>query len=90
VRLVLASHPEVAVILMDLSLRSAEDRLALTRWLREQASWRRVPIIATTAHTLAEDQRDAMKAGCTLFLSKLFSAQQLLEASALAQKRARS
>jgi len=85
----LVSHPEISVILMDLSLKGDEDGLTLTRWLREQEPWKRVPIIATTAYALAEDQRNVMAAGCTTFLAKPFSRRELLAAIAEARGRDR-
>jgi PAS domain S-box-containing protein len=58
----------IRVVLMDLSLRGSEDGLMLTRQLRAQG--RLVPIIATTAHALVEDQHRALDAGCDAYLAK--------------------
>ena len=69
VRKRLAADP-IEIILMDLSLRGEEDGLALTRWLRKQASWRSLPIIAVTAHAFDEDRQNALAAGCDRYLSK--------------------
>lgn len=58
------------VILMDLSLHGEEDGLELTRALRREAHWKNLPIIATTAHAFAEDERKSMDAGCSAYLAK--------------------
>jgi CheY-like chemotaxis protein len=68
----LETHPGIALILMDLSLKGGEDGLALTRWLRTQARWRALPIVVTTAHALPEDEENARNAGCTAYLAKPF------------------
>jgi CheY-like chemotaxis protein/anti-sigma regulatory factor (Ser/Thr protein kinase) len=73
----LAAH-DVQMVLMDLSLRGPEDGLMLTRWLRQQARWEAVPVIATTAHALPEDRRKALAAGCDAYLAKPFHPSALL------------
>jgi PAS domain S-box-containing protein len=69
----LAAHPEVAVVLMDLSLNGNEDGLALTRWMRSERRWRDVPVIATTAHAMEHDRENALEAGCSEYLAKPIS-----------------
>jgi PAS domain S-box-containing protein len=77
----LAEHPhDIALLLLDLSLSGSEDGLMLARSLRSDARWASVPIIATTAHGLPEDRRNALQAGCTAYLAKPFSPAELLEA----------
>jgi CheY-like chemotaxis protein len=76
----LAAHPDVEVVLMDLSLKGDEDGLELTRWLRADSRWKNVPIIATTAHALAEDRRAALAAGCSAYLAKPISPGELVAA----------
>jgi CheY-like chemotaxis protein len=63
---------EVRVIIMDLSLKGAEDGLELIRALRKQRDFKRVPIIAATAHVFPEDREHAFAAGSTAFLPKPF------------------
>jgi CheY-like chemotaxis protein len=52
----------------------------LARSLRSDPRWASVPIIATTAHGLPEDRRNALQAGCTAYLAKPFSPAELLDA----------
>jgi PAS domain S-box-containing protein len=77
----LAEHShDMALLLLDLSLSGAEDGLMLARSLRADPRWASVPIIATTAHGLPEDRRNALQAGCTAYLAKPFSPAELLDA----------
>jgi signal transduction histidine kinase/ActR/RegA family two-component response regulator len=66
----LEERPDTSLILMDLQLSGSEDGIALTRYLRGQERWRRLPIIAVTAHAATEDRRRALDAGCDDYLSK--------------------
>ena len=75
-----AYSADVAVILMDLSLKGDESGLMLTRWLRADSPWKDVPVIATTAYALPEHQRAALEAGCTAHLAKPFSREDVLAA----------
>jgi CheY-like chemotaxis protein len=80
VRAQLDAHPDVEVVLMDLSLKGDEDGLQITRWMRADARWKNVPIIATTAHVMPEDRRAALAAGCTAYLAKPISPPVLIAA----------
>ncbi|MFZ1729055.1 MAG: response regulator [Bacteroidota bacterium] len=62
----------VALILMDLSLRDGEDGLKITRRIRETAPNPDVPIIALTAHAFPEDRKRSLEAGCNDYVSKPF------------------
>ncbi len=62
----------IALILMDLSLRDGEDGLKITRRIRESGSRRDVPIIALTAHAFPEDRKRSLEAGCNDYVSKPF------------------
>lgn len=76
-RKVLDTRPDVALVLMDLALDTDEDGLTLTRYLRGQERWRRIPIIAVTAFATSEDRERALKAGCDDYVSKPISRQNL-------------
>lgn len=74
----LESQP-IALVLMDFSLRgSAQDGLALTRTLRADSRWARMPVVALTAHASVEDRTQALAAGCDAFLTKPVSMAELV------------
>lgn len=74
----LAAHArDVRMILMDLTLAGPEGGLALTRELRGTVPWRRIPIVAETAHARPEDRAAALRAGCNDFLTKPFYPKEL-------------
>jgi PAS domain S-box-containing protein len=77
-RLLADRGSEIRVVLMDLSLGGPENGLSLTRALRANPQLRRVPIIVTTAHALAEYRSTALAAGCDAYLSKPFDYEELL------------
>ena len=60
----------VRLVLMDLSLKGGEDGLALTRALRQQERWKRLPIVAVTAHAFPSDRANALDAGCDAYVEK--------------------
>lgn len=57
------------VILMDVSI-PVIDGLEATRILKADPSTAAIPVVALTAHALAEDRRRASEAGCDSYLSK--------------------
>src|SRR5262249_56903206 len=70
-RKLLAAHVgEIEIILIDISLNGADAGLRLTKSLREEVSWTHVPIIATTACALPENEKKALAAGCNGYLVK--------------------
>jgi len=70
-RKLLAAHVgEIEIILIDVSLNGNEGGLRLTKSLRENASWINVPIIATMARALPENENKALAAGCNGYLVK--------------------
>ena len=75
----LISHQaqEIRVILLDLSLRGSMDGLSLAGAVRAHPDWQHIPIIAVTAHALPEDKERALQAGCSDYLPKPFSNEQL-------------
>jgi CheY-like chemotaxis protein len=66
------------VVLMDLALREPEDGIDLTRWIRTQAAFEHIPVIATTAYASADVRNRALAAGCNAYLAKPFSQYELL------------
>jgi CheY-like chemotaxis protein len=56
-------------VLLDVQL-GIEDGLSLAKWIRNDARFRNLPIIAVTAHAMVTDQRRVMQAGCNACVSK--------------------
>jgi PAS domain S-box-containing protein len=79
-RKLLAAHVgEIEIILMDTSLNGTDGGLQLTKSLREDGSWTHVPIIATMAHAVAEDESKALAAGCNGYLVKPFGSKEEID-----------
>lgn len=62
-------HAMPALVLMDVQL-PVVDGLSLTRSLRADERFALLPIVAVTAYAMASDERAALDAGCTAFVSK--------------------
>jgi CheY-like chemotaxis protein len=85
----LGAHGErVVAVLMDLSLDTAEDGITLTRFMRATERWRHIPVIAITGRTFDIDSGAAAEAGCTAYVTKPFTREDL--ALAIDQARLRS
>lgn len=67
---------DVSVILMDLKMPKMSG-LEATKIIREK--YPHLPIIAQTAFALAEDEKMAMEAGCTAYISKPINKEELFE-----------
>jgi CheY-like chemotaxis protein len=67
------------LILMDINLGTGLTGLDLTQQLRSNNSLSRIPIIALTAYAMKGDRETAINAGCTDYLSKPFTKDQLVE-----------
>ncbi len=65
------------LVLMDISLKGDEDGLSLTRRLRTEEAFTRLPIVAVTAYAFPDDKRRALEAGCTDYLPKPVSSNDL-------------
>lgn len=66
------------IILMDMSL-PVLDGWEATRRLKEDQQTRHIPIVALTAHAMADDERKARDAGCDDFDTKPIELPRLLE-----------
>jgi two-component system cell cycle response regulator DivK len=58
-----------ALVLMDLGLPDV-DGFSATSSIRKVAAFASLPIIALTAHAMAEDKQRALQAGCDAFETK--------------------
>jgi two-component system cell cycle response regulator DivK len=65
----LARSEQPDLILMDISIPEM-DGWEATRILRQEPETRDIPIIALTAHALADDREKAVKLGFTAYLAK--------------------
>ena len=75
IAMAMAERPEL--ILMDMSL-PVLDGWEATRRLKADAAVRSIPIIALTAHAMAEDERRAREAGCDDYDTKPIELTRLL------------
>lgn len=64
---------------MDINLGSGISGLDITQELRKQPLTVDMPIIALTAYAMKSDEEDALRAGCSNYLSKPFTKKDLLE-----------
>jgi len=74
--LAIAIRERPDLIIMDIQLPGMSG-LEVTRKLREDPSFDRVPIIAVTAFAMTGDREKALEAGCNAYLSKPFKVREL-------------
>ncbi|MDX9923909.1 MAG: response regulator [Ignavibacteriaceae bacterium] len=58
------------IILMDISLRGKKDGLQLTKELRENPTYKNMPIVGLSAHAFQRDKDNAYNAGVDVFITK--------------------
>ena len=66
------------IFLMDIGLKKEMTGLDVTSKLRKMSEYKDTPIIALTAYALSGDKERILSAGCSHYLSKPFTKQQLL------------
>lgn len=66
------------IFLMDIGLKKEMSGLDVTNKLRKMSEYTDTPIIALTAYALTGDKERIIGAGCSHYLSKPFTKQQLL------------
>jgi len=67
----------IDLVLMDLSLQGDEDGISLTRRIRKDDRFSKLPIIAVTAHAFPKDRIQSLEAGCNAYFSKPFQIEEL-------------
>jgi HAMP domain-containing protein/CheY-like chemotaxis protein/signal transduction histidine kinase len=75
----LDSTPEVAIVLMDLMMPEM-DGYETMQVIRQNAAFRRLPIIALTAKAMKGDREKCLEAGASEYLAKPVNTEQLLSA----------
>ena len=75
----LESTPDVAIVLMDIMMPEM-DGYATMQAIRQNASFRRLPIIALTAKAMKGDREKCLDAGASEYLAKPVNTDQLLSA----------
>jgi len=72
------SENDYDLFIIDLALNHGKNGIDLIRELRNLEKYHEIPIIVVTAFTSSKDERIAMLAGCTKFISKPFNKEALL------------
>ena len=75
-RLAREHHPDL--ILMDIQLPEISG-LEVTKWIKEDASLRSIPVIAVTAFAMKGDEEKIREGGCEAYLAKPISVANFLE-----------
>jgi len=75
----LESTPDIAIVLMDIMMPEM-DGYETMQVIRENASFRRLPIVALTAKAMKGDREKCLEAGASEYLAKPVNTDQLLSA----------
>jgi len=75
----LESTPDVAIVLMDIMMPEM-DGYATMQVIRQNVSFRRLPIVALTAKAMKGDREKCLEAGASEYLAKPVNTEQLLSA----------
>lgn len=66
------------LVVMDFNLPGL-DGLQLTRWMKEDALTRDIPVLAVTAYAMAGDDTIALESGCAAYIAKPYDPARLVE-----------
>jgi two-component system, cell cycle response regulator DivK len=69
-------HPDL--ILMDIQLPEVSG-LEVTRWIKEDANLKDIPVVAVTAFAMKGDEEKIRDGGCEAYLAKPISVSKFLE-----------
>ena len=75
----LESTPGIAIVLMDIMMPEM-DGYETMQVMRQNSSFRRLPIIALTAKAMKGDREKCLEAGASEYLAKPVNTEQLLSA----------
>jgi CheY-like chemotaxis protein len=75
----LASTPDIAIVLMDIMMPEM-DGYETMQVIRQNAAFRRLPIVALTAKAMKGDREKCLEAGASEYLAKPVNTEQLLSA----------
>ncbi len=75
----MAKNKQYDVILMDINLGLGMNGLEATKIIRQIPGYESVPIIAVTAYAMVGDKEIFLNAGCSHYISKPFTKQEILE-----------
>jgi CheY-like chemotaxis protein len=70
---------QVDIILMDISLRGQKDGLQLTKEIKNNERFQKIPVVCLTAHAFPQDKENALNAGVDIFLTKPVSNSYLMD-----------
>jgi CheY-like chemotaxis protein len=76
---ILESTPDMAIVLMDIMMPEM-DGYETMQVMRQNALFRRLPIIALTAKAMKGDREKCLEAGASEYLAKPVNTEQLLSA----------
>ncbi len=74
----LIAKKQYDIILMDIHLGEGLDGIETTKIIRNDSRYRKTPIIAVTGYTMLGDKEHILNQGCSHYLSKPYSKQDLL------------
>ncbi|MDD4604227.1 MAG: ATP-binding protein [Bacteroidales bacterium] len=74
----MASEKQFSGILMDINLGPGMDGMKATSTIRQLPNYKQTPIIAITGYTMTGDREKLLDGGCSHYLGKPFSQQDLL------------
>ncbi len=75
----MASSKNYDLILMDINLGLGINGMEATRQIRKIPGYAQTPIIAVTAYAMVGDREIFLEAGCTHYISKPFTKQEIVE-----------
>lgn len=80
IALEILSNSDISLILMDISIKGNMNGIELTKKIKSEEQFNKIPIIAMTAHAFENDRINSIEAGCSLYLSKPIMRKDLINA----------